>query len=82
MEVQRERVSLLFTDIVMPGGLDGGELARLARERWPGLKIVLTSGFPQARVDGIGELLGSLPLLSKPYRKEELAAVLRTALNG
>ncbi len=80
--LRREPVSLLFTDIVMPGGLDGGELARLARERWPALKIVLTSGFPQARVDGIGELLDSLPLLSKPYRKEELAAVLHTALDG
>jgi hypothetical protein len=66
----------------MPGGLGGGELARLARERWPALKIVLTSGFPQARVDEIGELLNSLPLLSKPYRKEELAAVLRAALDG
>jgi PAS domain S-box-containing protein len=79
--LQRERVDLLFTDIVMSGGLDGVELAQLAQERWPTLKIVLTSGFPQARVDGNGEL-GSLRLLSKPYRKEELAAVLRAALGG
>ncbi|HWD59887.1 MAG TPA: response regulator [Stellaceae bacterium] len=78
--LQREPVDLLLTDIVMPGGLDGIELARIARERWPGLKIVLTSGFPQARVEGDGDALAGLRLLSKPYRKEELAAALRAAL--
>jgi PAS domain S-box-containing protein len=80
--LQREEVDLLFSDIVMPGGLDGVELAHLAQERWPGLKIVLTSGFPQARVDSNGDLLGNLQLLSKPYRREELAAALRAALGG
>jgi PAS domain S-box-containing protein len=80
--LQREAVDLLFTDIVMPGGLDGIELARMAHERWPALKIILTSGFPQARVDGNGELLGSLFLLSKPYHREELASALRAAIDG
>src|SRR6266851_3738966 len=78
--LQREPVDLLLTDIVMPGGLDGIALARMAAERWPALKIVLTSGFPQARVDGNGELLGNMQLLSKPYRRAELAAALRIAL--
>jgi CheY-like chemotaxis protein len=78
--LQREPVDLLFTDIVMPGGLDGIALARMAAERWPALKIVLTSGFPQARVDGNGEVLGNMQLLSKPYRRAELAAALRIAL--
>ena len=80
--LQREPVDLLFTDVIMPGGLDGIELAQMARERWPALKIVLTSGFPEAKIDGNGDLLGSLRLLSKPYRKEELAAVLRAALDA
>jgi CheY-like chemotaxis protein len=80
--LQRESVDLLFSDIVMPGGLDGVELARIAQERWPALKIVLTSGFPQARVEGNGGLPGGLNLLSKPYHKEELAAALRVALDG
>jgi CheY-like chemotaxis protein len=80
--LEREPVDLLLTDIVMPGGLDGVELARLARERWPALKVVLTSGFPQARVNGNDDVLGNLPLLSKPYSKDELAGVLRAALDG
>jgi CheY-like chemotaxis protein len=79
--LQREPVDLLLTDIVMPGGLDGIELAHIAQERWPALKVVLTSGFPQARVDKDGDLLGSLRLLSKPYHKDELAAALRAALD-
>ena len=77
----REHVDLLLTDIVMPGGLDGIELTRMTQERWPSVKVVLASGFPQARVDGNGNLLGRVPLLSKPYRKEELATVLRAALD-
>jgi PAS domain S-box-containing protein len=79
--LQSERIDLLFTDIVMPGGLDGVELARLARERWPALKVVLTSGFPQSRLDR-ESAAGDIALLSKPYRKEDLAAALRVALDG
>ena len=74
--------NLLFTDVVMPGGLDGTELARLARERWPTLKIVLTSGFPEARVGVTAPLQEDVRLVSKPYSKEELAAALRSALDG
>jgi PAS domain S-box-containing protein len=77
----REPVALLFTDIIMPGGLDGIELARLAQEHWPELKIILTSGFPQSRLDE-RPLLGSLQLLSKPYTREDLATALRTAFDG
>jgi PAS domain S-box-containing protein len=80
--LQREPVDLLLTDIVMPGGLDGVELSRIAHERWPRLKIILTSGFPQARVEGDGEVAATMTLLSKPYHKEELATALRTALDG
>jgi PAS domain S-box-containing protein len=80
--LQDSSVDVLLTDIVMPGGLDGVKLARIAQKRWPALKIVLTSGFPQARVEGNGGLPGGLNLLSKPYHKEELAATLRAALDG
>ena len=80
--LETQPVDVLLTDIVMPGGLDGVKLARIAQKRWPALKIVLTSGFPQARVEGNGGLPGGLNLLSKPYHREELAATLRAALDG
>lgn len=80
--LQREAIDLLFTDIVMPGGLHGIELARLARERWPSLKVVLTSGFPQARLNAEAPLSHDFKLLSKPYSNEELSAVLRAAFHG
>jgi hypothetical protein len=45
-----KRIDLLFTDIVMPGGLDGIEVASLAIERLPTLKVLLSSGFPEVRI--------------------------------
>ena len=80
--LDRQSVDLLLTDIVMPGGINGRELARRARERWPEIKIVFTSGFSEARLNGdAGPLAACTPLLSKPYRKEELASAAREALD-
>jgi CheY-like chemotaxis protein len=75
-----ERVDLLFADVVMPGKLDGYELARIARDRWPSIRVVLTSGFPGPSVGR--EALVNVPLLTKPYRRDDLARVLRDALGG
>jgi PAS domain S-box-containing protein len=73
-------VDLLFTDVVMPGGIDGFELADLAIQRWPDTKVILTSGFPQTRfVDELRPL--AFPLLSKPYRKGNLAQLIRAVLD-
>jgi signal transduction histidine kinase len=75
----REPIDLIFTDVVMPGGTSGYELAHTAMERWPDVKIVLTSGFPDIRLAG-SDGLGNLRLLSKPYRKADLARTMREAL--
>jgi two-component system, chemotaxis family, CheB/CheR fusion protein len=78
--MERESIDLLLTDVVMPGGTNGRELARRARQRWPGIKVVFTSGFSEARLNGAaGPLSSCTPLLSKPYRKEELASAAREA---
>jgi CheY-like chemotaxis protein len=78
----REPVDLLLTDIVMPGGIDGVDLARIALEKWPKLKVVLTSGFPETRIEIESETLRNLRLLGKPYSRAELATVLRSALTS
>jgi PAS domain S-box-containing protein len=77
-----EQIHLLFTDIVMPGEMDGRDLA-FAASRWrPLMKILLTSGFPDARFPGLGSRASASRLLSKPYRKEELLRSVRTAIDG
>jgi CheY-like chemotaxis protein len=77
-----EKIALLFTDIVMPGEVDGIELARTAAARWPELKVVVTSGFPESRMNGGGEPIAGLRLLSKPFRRDELARTLRDILDN
>jgi CheY-like chemotaxis protein len=81
--LESESVDLLLTDIIMPGGTDGVELARQAHQRWPTMKVVLTSGFSETRVNGnAGSLAAGARVLSKPYRQEELACALREALDA
>ena len=80
--MERESVDVLLTDIVMPGGTNGVELARQARQRWPTVAVVFSSGFSQAGSDGHGlSLPPGATLLSKPYRKEHVARSLREALS-
>jgi CheY-like chemotaxis protein len=81
--LETEQVDLLFTDIVMPGGIDGIALAKQAIARWPGLRVLLTSGFPGTKIDArLGALEGTVTLLSKPYRTSDLARALRETLGG
>jgi len=79
--LEQEEVALLLSDIVMPGEMNGIELARIAMRCWPTLKIVLTSGFSEARLDGAGDPLAGIRLLSKPFRRADLARVLREILD-
>jgi len=73
-------IDLLFTDIIMPGGMTGTELAREARRLHPKLKILLTSGYTaRAMANGFHDIEG-LELLNKPFRKRDLAQKLRTVL--
>jgi PAS domain S-box-containing protein len=77
----KETADLLFSDVVMPGEMDGYELARRVTARWPRIKIVLTSGFPEAKLNGGFENSLHLRLLSKPYRRDDLARLLRDVLD-
>jgi PAS domain S-box-containing protein len=75
----RENVALLFSDIVMPGGMNGIALAEKAISDRPQIKIILTSGFPDAH---LGDQVANIRLLSKPYRRADLAQAVREALEG
>ncbi len=72
---------LLLTDVVMPGGMTGYELADRARALRPGLGILFTSGYTElAAMSGHAGRPG--PLLSKPYRKRDLGKAVRAVLDG
>jgi CheY-like chemotaxis protein len=75
-------VDLLFTDVVMPGGIDGLELVRAARLHRPGLKVLYTTGFTQAATRNGGTFTGEDSLISKPYRKADLALKVREVLDS
>jgi PAS domain S-box-containing protein len=76
------RIDLLFTDIVMPDGMNGVELAQLACARLPNLKVLYTSGYPGTElVDGM-EMRVDGTFLAKPYRKRELSAAVSEILSA
>ena len=75
-------VDLLFTDIVMPGGLSGTELAAAARRRQPDLKILFTSGYAEPAVLRKHGQIDPTGLLRKPHNLAELATKVRRALDG
>lgn len=76
------RVDLLFTDVVMPGAISTRDLAKRAQAMHPGIKILYTSGYTQNAIVHNGRLDDDAFLLSKPYRKDELARKLRSVFAG
>jgi len=75
-----ERFDLLFTDVIIPGGMNGRQLAIEAQKRRPGLKILYTSGYTENAIVHHGRLDAGVLLLPKPYLSSDLARMLRTAL--
>ena len=69
-------IDVLFSDVIMPNGMNGVELARKAREMRPALKILLASGYPMSALPSEGLGAGT-SFISKPYRWTELAEKLR-----
>ncbi|NOX08855.1 MAG: response regulator [Gammaproteobacteria bacterium] len=75
-------IDLLFSDVVMPGSMNGYELAQQATEQKMDLKVLLTSGFTSKTIFQTGQQQFSMRLLDKPYRKIDLAKRIRQTLDG
>ncbi|MDE5458920.1 response regulator [Bradyrhizobium sp. CSA112] len=73
---------LLFTDVIMPGGMTGRQLADEVTKRRPGVKVLYTSGYTDNAIVHQGRLDPGVLLLTKPYRKSQLANMIRRALTG
>jgi PAS domain S-box-containing protein len=78
---RNERIDLLFTDVVMPG-MSGRQLVDAARQRRPGLKVLLTSGYNEDAIAHHGRLDHGVQLLPKPYRRRELAKRIRSIFDA
>jgi PAS domain S-box-containing protein len=75
------KIDLLFTDVMMPGEMNGLDLAREVERRFPSVKIVFTSGYASSPESEAEIVNSGYPLLPKPYRKPELASQLRAVLD-
>ena len=71
---------LLFTDVIMPGGMNGRQLADAVGKRRPGVKVLFTSGYTENAIIHHGRLDPGVALLAKPYRKRDLAQAIREVL--
>jgi CheY-like chemotaxis protein len=77
-----EKIDLLFSDVVMPGGMFGTELAKEAARLRPHLKILLTSGYTEHPVEALDGLGREVRILNKPFRRHDLASTLRSVLKA
>lgn len=74
-------IHLLFTDVVLPGGLNGPDLARRALRLRPSLKVLYTSGYTGNAIQQLEALENPVRLITKPYTIDDLAAQVRSALD-
>jgi len=75
------RIDLLLTDVVLPGGMNGREVAEAARERHPEIKVLFTSGYTENAVIHHRKVDEGVELLSKPYTRRVLSQRVRQALD-
>ncbi|MHA3771032.1 PAS domain-containing hybrid sensor histidine kinase/response regulator [Verrucomicrobiota bacterium sgz303538] len=78
----RDSIDLVFTDMVMPDGMSGQQLAEELHKERPGLRILFTSGYSSQMLTREGRLANDAQCLQKPYLPPALAAAIRKALNG
>jgi PAS domain S-box-containing protein len=77
-----DQIDLLFTDIIMPGGINGRELAERAVAQQPHLRVLFTSGYDESAITTDGHLAAGMYLLKKPYQRKDLASKISEVLNA
>jgi CheY-like chemotaxis protein len=77
-----DRLDLLFTDLVMPNGMSGRQLAEEVLRLRPGTRVLFTSGYPNWSGKRALEFAPDVPVLQKPYKKKQLAETVRATLDG
>jgi DNA-binding NtrC family response regulator len=70
-------INLVFTDVMMPGSMNGMDLATEVRRRWPHVRVLLTTGYAGSSLKGTE---GEIAVLSKPYEMKTLDAALSAAI--
>jgi CheY-like chemotaxis protein len=80
--LEKSQVDLLFTDVVMPGGMNGRQLSDEAVRRRPGLKVLFTTGYTRNAIVHHGRLDAGVQMIGKPFSFNELGAKVRTLLDG
>ncbi|HEY7382572.1 MAG TPA: response regulator, partial [Beijerinckiaceae bacterium] len=79
---RQSRVDLLFSDVILPGGMDGAEMARQALAKQPGLKVLFTTGYARDAIVHQGRLDRGVQLITKPFTYADLAQKVRDVLDG
>ncbi|MDH3582555.1 MAG: response regulator, partial [Hyphomicrobiales bacterium] len=75
------RIDLIFTDLILPGGMNGLEIAAQAKHLSPTIRVIYTTGYAETALASGGELDPGMNLISKPYRQANLLAMVRTVLD-
>ena len=75
-------IDLLFSDVVLPGGMNGRQIAEEIRKRRPRIKALFTSGYAESAIVHHGQLDEGIELLTKPFTREALARRVREVLDA
>ncbi len=74
-------VDLVFSDVIMPSGMSGVDLAKELRRHYQDIKVLMTSGYPENVIDKDGIDSSEITLLRKPFKMADLAEAVRGALD-
>ncbi|WP_375273068.1 histidine kinase famiy protein [Sphingomonas sp.] len=77
-----ERIDLLFSDLIMPGGMNGVMLAREVKRRRPRINVLLTTGYAESSIERVDARGAEFELIQKPYKRTELATKVRRVIDG